>query len=94
MWKINGKPFFNELSHISRENLNFASNLRKDNTFSDYHKLESPSETPKKLLKQPSEAISVKDRLLSRVLCNRSDCVRMGHEIEMALVEVSSFICC
>ena len=91
MWKINSKPFYNELSHISRENLDFASNLRKDNnTFSQ--KLETPSVTPKKHLKQPPEAISIKDRLLSRVLCNRSDCVRMGHEIEMALLEVS-FIC-
>lgn len=93
MWKINGKPFYNELSHISRENLDFASNLRKDNNIfsGNLQKLETLS-TPKKHLKQPSESISIKDRLLSRVICNRSDCVRMGHEIEMALLEVSFII--
>jgi hypothetical protein len=89
MWKINGKPFYNELSHISRENLDFASNLRKDVNFSDnYNKVETQSEPLKNQSKSSADAIPVKDRLLSRVLCNRSDCVRMGHEIEMALLEV------
>ena len=91
MWKIRDKPLANEFSHINRDNLNFAANLRKDSHIR-LEKEEKPIVVTSR--KQEQTTISQTDaahRILIRVLCNRSDCIKMSGSIEAALDEVSLF---
>ena len=88
MWRLNDKPSINTFTHVSKENLNFATALRNDEGF--------VSSFPNKELKvqkarfEDSEQskYKAKDQILLHIICNRLDCAKDAQNIADLLDEV------